>query len=62
MLKDGITLTDEVKEYLKEEDIHLLKYYSNLGVIELEVDKELDINNLRYIEALELERSFTVEK
>jgi len=57
-LKNGLSLTPEIKAYFFLKEIQIKKHYKKLGILKITAARPLQARQIEYIEALELERVF----
>ncbi len=50
--------SDEFNNYLKQQNINVIKYYSRFGVIIVESDMDLTKEKMKYFESIEYDNSF----
>lgn len=50
--------SDEFNNYLKQQNINVIKYYNRFGVIIVESDLDLTKEKMKYFESIEYDNSF----
>ncbi len=60
VLKDETILNKEVLNYFVEKEFTILNYHSRFKILKLGSESKLNINDLKYIESIEEEKSFGV--
>jgi len=61
LVNDDFVLNEEVKVYFKDKRIEILKYYAKFNMLKLEAQNLLFVEDLKYINYLELEKEFDIK-
>ena len=61
LVNDDFVLNEEVKVYFKNKRIEILKYYAKFNMLKLEVQNLLFVEDLKYINYLEVEKEFDIK-